>query len=313
MTSLVLAEHGNNALSDATGQAVRAAAALGSPVHVLVAGHGCHAVAEAASRLAGVETVLVADDTLYAHALAEPLATLILSLADRYEAFVAPATATGKSIMPRVAAILDVPQISEINKVLSRDTFERPIYAGRIIQTVQAPAGKLVLTVRSSAFASVGDGGDAAVVSISAAEDPALSRFVREERAQSDRPDLATARRVVAGGRGLQTRENFDRLERVASILGAAVGGTRAAVDGGFIPNPCQIGQTGKVIAPDLYLAVGISGAIQHLAGIKDAKLVVAINKDEEAPIFSFADIGLVADAFAALPVLEEKLRNRSA
>lgn len=311
MASLVLAEHDNKTLSGATAQAVTAARAVGAPVHVLVAGHACRAVAEAASLLSGVEAVLVADDPLYAHALAEPVSALILALADRYDVLVAPATAKGKSTMPRVAALLDVPQISEITNVLARDTFERSIYAGRILQTVKAPAGKQVVTVRPSAFAAAGEGGAAAIVPVSAAGDPAASRFVSEALTQSDRPGLATARRVVAGGRGLQARENFDRLERVADVLGAAVGGTRAAVDGGFIPNQCQIGQTGKVIAPDLYLAVGISGAIQHIAGIKGAKLVVAINKDEDAPIFQFADIGMVGDAFVALPELEEKLRRR--
>lgn len=311
MTSLVLAEHDNRSLSLATAQTVAAAIMLGGPVHVLVAGYGCRNVADEASRIAGVETVLLVDDPQYAHGLSEPVAALILSLAERYSAFLAPATATGKSVMPRVSAILDVPQISEITKVLAPDTFERPIYAGRIVQTVRAPAGKLVLTVRPSAFAAAAAGVSAGVATVPAAKDPALSSFVGECLTQSEEPDLTTARIVVAGGRGLQSQENFDRLGRIAACLDAAIGGTRAAVDAGFVPNQSQIGQTGKVIAPDLYIGVGISGAIQHLAGIKDAKVIVAINKDEDAPIFQAADFGLVADAFTALPELENALVKR--
>jgi len=308
MPSLVLAEHDNKHLSDATAKTVTAAQQLGEPVHILVAGHGCTEVVHTAARLYGVEAVIFADDPLYARPLAESLAALILSVADRYEAFLAPATANGKNVLPRVAALLDVPQISEITKVLSPDTFERPIYAGSVVQTVQAPAGKKVLTVRSTAFKPAEQGGAALMVAIPAGSDPELSNFVGENLSVSERPELTAAKIVISGGRGLQSAENFKLLERVADKLKAAVGASRAAVDAGFVPNDYQVGQTGKVVAPDLYIAVGISGAIQHLAGMKDSKIIVAINKDEEAPIFQIADYGLVADLFQALPEMDAEL-----
>jgi len=308
MPSLVLAEHDNKHLSDATAKTVTAAQQLGEPVHILVAGHGCTEVVHTAARLYGVEAVIFADDPLYARPLAESLAALILSVADRYEAFLAPATANGKNVLPRVAALLDVPQISEITKVLSPHTFERPIYAGSVVQTVQAPAGKKVLTVRSTAFKPAEQGGAALMVAIPAGSDPELSNFVGENLSVSERPELTAAKIVISGGRGLQSAENFKLLERVADKLKAAVGASRAAVDAGFVPNDYQVGQTGKVVAPDLYIAVGISGAIQHLAGMKDSKIIVAINKDEEAPIFQIADYGLVADLFQALPEMDAEL-----
>jgi electron transfer flavoprotein alpha subunit len=311
MTSLVLAEHDNRNLSVTTAQAVTAALALGAAVHVLVAGENAGAVAAAASRIAGVDAVLIADEPRYRHGLAEPVAALLLSLADRYEALLAPATTKGKSVLPRVAALLDVPQVSEITKVIAPDTFERPIYAGRILQTVRLPAGKLVATVRPSAFAVASEGRAAPIVAVPAAVVVAGSSFVGESLNRADYPDLTAARIVVAGGRGLQSQQGFAQLEGLAAELNAAVGGTRAAVDAGFIPNDGQIGQTGKVIAPDLYIGVGISGAIQHLAGIKEAKVIVAINKDSEAPIFQSADIGLVGDAATVLPALTAALRRR--
>ncbi|GAA0550369.1 electron transfer flavoprotein alpha subunit [Rhizomicrobium palustre] len=305
MASLVLAEHNNSTLSEATARAVTAARHLGEPVHVLIAGSGCGGAADEAVLLQGVDTVVVADDPRYAHMLAEPVAMLILSLASGYASVLAPATANGKNILPRVAALLDVPQISDVTRILSPDHFERPAYAGSVIETVAAPDGKKVLTVRVSAFAPAPSGGAALMVSIPPAADPGLSEFLDETPALSGRPELSSAKIVVAGGRGLHTAENFHHLERIADKLGAAVGASRAAVDAGFAANACQIGQTGQSVAPDLYLALGISGAIQHLAGIKDAKVIVAINKDEEAPIFGIADYGLVADLFQALPELE--------
>lgn len=308
MPSLVLAEHDNKHLSDATAKTVTAAQQLGEPVHILIAGHNCQDLVHTAARLHGVEAVVVANDPLYARPLAENLAALIVSLADRYDAFLAPATANGKNVMPRVAALLDVPQISEITKVVSPDTFERPIYAGSVVQTVQAPAGKKVLTVRSTAFKPAEAGGSALMVEIPAGPDMGLSTFVGENLSASERPELTAAKIVISGGRGLQSAENFKLLERVADKLNAAVGASRAAVDAGFVPNDYQVGQTGKVVAPDLYIAVGISGAIQHLAGMKDAKVIVAINKDEEAPIFQVADYGLVADLFQALPEMDAEL-----
>ena len=311
MPSLVLAEHNNRTLSDATAKTVTAALALGTPVHVLVAGHDSTPVAAAAAHLEGVEAVIVADNPLYAHPLAETIAALILTLAERYDAFLAPATSNGKNVLPRVAAFLDVPQISEITKVLAPDTFERPIYAGSAIQTVRAPAGKKVITVRPTGFAAAGPGGYALIVTVPPGPDPALSFFAGETLSPSDHPALASAKIVISGGRGLQTKGNFKLLERIADRLQAAIGASRAAVDGGFLPNDCQIGQTGKVVAPDLYIAAGISGAHQHVAGIKDAKIIVAINKDEEAPIFQIADYGLVADLFQALPELDAELAKR--
>jgi electron transfer flavoprotein alpha subunit len=311
MPSLVVAEHAGNLLSDATVKTVTAALALGDKVHVLVAGHGCEKVGVAAALLAGVETVIVADDPSYEHPLAETMAALILSLAERYDAILAPATTTGKNFMPRVAALLDVPQVSEITKVLAPDTFERPIYAGSAIQTVQAPAGKKVITVRTTAFKPADRGGAALIANIPPASDPGISNFVGETLSKSERPELTGAKIVISGGRGMQSGDNFKLLESVADKLHAAVGASRAAVDAGFVPNEFQVGQTGKVVAPELYIAVGISGAIQHLAGMKDSKTIAAINKDEEAPIFQIADVGLVADLFQALPEMDQELAKR--
>jgi electron transfer flavoprotein alpha subunit len=308
MVSLVLAEHDNKTLKDATAKTVTAAAQLGAPVHVLVAGSDCVAVAEAAAKLAGVEKVLLADDALYAHPLSETLAALILSLAGGYDAILAPATTSGKNVLPRVAASLDTPQISEILKVIGPDTFERPIYAGNAIQTVQSGAGNKVITVRTTAFKPAEQTGSAAIAKIAPAADPGTAKFVGEELSKSERPELTSAKIVISGGRGMGSGENFKLIERIADKLHAAVGASRAAVDAGFVPNDYQVGQTGKVVAPDLYIAVGISGAIQHLAGMKDSKVIAAINKDEEAPIFQIADVGLVADLFKAIPELEEEL-----
>jgi len=312
MASLVIAEHDNAALKDATHKTVTAAAAVSSPVHVLVAGENCAAVAEAAARIAGVEKVLLADAPEYARQLAEPMEALILSLAGSYDTILAPATTTGKNILPRVAAKLDVGQISEILKVVSPDTFERPIYAGNAIETLQAPDGaKKVITVRTTAFAAAAEGGSAAIEKIAAAPDPGTSKFASEALSKSERPDLTSARIVISGGRGLGSKENFKLLDSIADKLHAAVGASRAAVDAGFVPNDYQVGQTGKAVAPDLYIAVGISGAIQHLAGMKDSRKIVAINKDEEAPIFQVADYGLVGDLFKILPELDEELAKR--
>ena len=308
MTSLVIAEHDNKTLKDATAKTVTAATAMGAPVHVLVAGQGCGAVAEAAAKLAGVAKVLVADDARYARMVAEPMEALILSLAGNYDAILAPATTNGKNYMPRVAAKLDVPQISEILKVVSADTFERPIYAGNAIQTVQAGAAKKVITVRTTTFKAAAEGGSAAIEAVSAAADPGISKFVGEELSKSERPELTSAKIVISGGRGMQSGDNFHMLDKIADKLHAAVGASRAAVDAGFVPNDYQVGQTGKVVAPELYIAVGISGAIQHLAGMKDSKVIAAINKDEEAPIFQIADYGLVADLFKAIPEVEAEL-----
>jgi electron transfer flavoprotein alpha subunit len=309
MTTLLIAEHDNAHLKDATHKALSAATALGAPVHVLVAGSNARAAAEAAARLDGVEKVLLAEAPAYEHQLAEPLAALIVSLAAPYEALVAPATTTGKNVMPRVAALLDVMQVSDIIKVVAPDTFERPIYAGNAIQTVQATDAKRVITVRTAAFPAAAEGGAAAIETVNAAADPGLSSFKGEEIAHSERPELTSARIIISGGRSLGSAENFAKyLEPIADRLGAAMGASRAAVDAGYAPNDWQVGQTGKVVAPDLYIAVGISGAIQHLAGMKDSKVIVAINKDEEAPIFQVADYGLVGDLFQILPQLQEEL-----
>jgi electron transfer flavoprotein alpha subunit len=309
MTTLLIAEHDNAHLKDATHKALSAATALGAPVHVLVAGSNASAAAEAASKLDGVEKVLLADAPAYEHQLAEPTASLIVSLAGAYDALVAPATTTGKNVMPRVAALLDVMQVSDIIKVVSADTFERPIYAGNAIQTVQATDPKKVITVRTAAFQPAGEGGSASIETVTATEDPGVSSFKGEEIAQSDRPELTSARIIISGGRSLGSSENFTKyIEPIADRLGAAMGASRAAVDAGYAPNDWQVGQTGKVVAPDLYIAVGISGAIQHLAGMKDSKVIVAINKDEEAPIFQVADYGLVGDLFTILPQLEDEL-----
>jgi electron transfer flavoprotein alpha subunit len=308
MASLVIAEHDNKVLKDTTAKTVTAGAQVSAPVHVLVAGSDCASVADAAAKLAGVEKVLVADDPQYAKAVAEPMEALILSLAPTYDAILAPATTSGKNILPRVAAKLDVPQVSEILKVISADTFERPIYAGNAIATVQAPSGKKVITVRTTAFKAAEATGSAAIEKIAAASDPGVSKFVSEELSKSERPELTSAKIIISGGRGMQSGDNFHLLDKIADKLHAGVGASRAAVDAGFVPNDYQVGQTGKVVAPELYIAVGISGAIQHLAGMKDSKVIVAINKDEEAPIFQVADYGLVADLFKAIPEMEAEL-----
>jgi electron transfer flavoprotein alpha subunit len=311
MASLVIAEHDNAALKDATHKTVTAAAAISSPVHVLIAGEACAAVADAAAKIAAVEKVLLADAAEYARQLAEPMESLILSLAGSYDAILAPATTTGKNILPRVAAKLDVGQISEILKVVSPDTFERPIFAGNAIETLQAPAGKKVITVRTTAFAAAAEGGSAAIEKVTPTADPGISKFAGEALSKSERPELTSAKIVISGGRGLGSKENFKLLDSIADKLHAAVGASRAAVDAGYVPNDYQVGQTGKAVAPDLYIAVGISGAIQHLAGMKDSRLIVAINKDEEAPIFQVADYGLVGDLFKILPELDEELAKR--
>ncbi len=311
MAVLVLAEHSNGALSPATGKALSAAAALADTVDVLVAGSGAKPAAEAAAKLKGVGKVLLADAPQFEHGLAEEVAALIVPLMANYDALVAPATSSGKNIAPRVAAALDVMQVSDITKVVSKDTFERPIYAGNAVQTVQSPEAKKVITVRIAAFPSAPEGSSAPIETIAAPAPAGISSFVKAELTTSDRPELASARIVISGGRGLQSGENFKKLlEPVADALGAAVGASRAAVDAGYVPNDMQVGQTGKVVAPELYMAVGISGAIQHLAGMKDSKIIVAINKDSEAPIFQVADYGLVADLFQALPELEAELKK---
>ncbi len=309
MAALLIAEHDNASLKDVTAKALTAARALGGPVHVLVAGAGARAAAEAAATLEGVEKVLLADAPAYAHALAEPMAALVVSLAGPYDAILAASTSMGKNVLPRVAALLDVMQVSDITKVVSADTFERPIYAGNAIQTVQATDAKKVITVRTASFQATGAGGSAAIEAVPAAADPALSSFKGENLSKSDRPELTSARIIISGGRAMQNAENFKTyIEPVADKLGAAMGASRAAVDAGYAPNDWQVGQTGKVVAPDLYIAVGISGAIQHLAGMKDSKVIVAINKDEEAPIFQVADYGLVGDLFQILPELDKEL-----
>jgi len=309
MTTLLIAEHDNTSLKDATAKALTAAKALGAEVHVLVAGKDAKAAADAAAKLDGVAKVLLAESPAYEHQLAEPMAALIVSLAGSYDALVAPATTNGKNTMPRVAALLDVMQVSDVTKVVGPDTFERPIYAGNAIQTVKSSDKKKVITVRTSTFQAAGQGGSAPVENAAAASDPGLSSFVGEELSKSDRPELTSAKIIISGGRAMQSRENFTKyIEPVADKLGAAVGASRAAVDAGYAPNDWQVGQTGKVVAPELYIAVGISGAIQHLAGMKDSKVIVAINKDEEAPIFQVADYGLVADLYQALPELASEL-----
>jgi len=311
MTTLLIAEHDNASLKDATNKALSAAKDLGGDVHVLVAGANCRPAAEAAAKLDGVAKVLIADAPLYDHMLAEPMAALVTSLAGGYDAIVAPATTTGKNFMPRVAALLDVMQVSDITKVVAPDTFERLIYAGNAVQTVRSTDAKKVITVRTSTFPAASEGGAAPVEDVAVAADPGLSSFVGEELSKTDRPELTSARVIISGGRAMQNRENFAKyIEPVADELGAAVGASRAAVDAGYAPNDWQVGQTGKVVAPELYVAVGISGAIQHLAGMKDSKVIVAINKDEEAPIFQVADYGLVADLFQALPELADELKK---
>jgi electron transfer flavoprotein alpha subunit len=309
--TLLIAEHDNKTLKDATAKALSAAKAIGGDIHILVAGRDCRPAADAAARLGGVAKVLVADAAPFEHMLAEPMADLIVALAGGYDTLLAPATANAKNYMPRVAARLDVMQISDIVKVISADTFERLIYAGNAVQTVRSRDAKKVITVRTSTFQASGDGGNAAVDTVAPPADPGLSAFLGEELSKTERPELTSARVIVSGGRAMASRENFAKyLEPVADRLGAAVGASRAAVDAGYAPNDWQVGQTGKVVAPELYVAVGISGAIQHLAGMKDSKVIVAINKDEEAPIFQVADYGLVADLFKALPELADELNK---
>ena len=309
MAILLLAEHDNTHVSDQTAKALTAARQIGADVHVLVAGSNARAAAEAAAKLAGVTKVLVADDASLANNLAEPLAALIVSLAPGYDTIIAAATSSAKNVLPRVAALLDVAQVSEIVEVVSPDTFKRPIYAGNAIQTVQASDAKKVITVRTASFAAAGDGGSASVESVAAVANPGLSTHVGDALSSSDRPELTSAKIIISGGRALGSSEKFQEvILPVADKLGAAVGASRAAVDAGYAPNDWQVGQTGKVVAPQLYIACGISGAIQHLAGMKDSKVIVAINKDEEAPIFQVADYGLVADLFEALPELQKAL-----
>ena len=309
MTILLLAENDASGLSEQTAKALTAASKIGGDVHVLVAGAGAKAAADAAAKLSGVSKVLVAEDASLTNNLAEPLADLIVSLSTSYDVIVGPATTSAKNVLPRVAALLDVMQISEIVEVVSADTFKRPIYAGNAIQTVQSTDAKKVITVRTASFAAAGEGGSAAVETVSAAGNPGVSSFVSDALASSERPELTSAKVIISGGRALGSSEKFQEvILPVADKLGAAVGASRAAVDAGYAPNDWQVGQTGKVVAPDLYIAVGISGAIQHLAGMKDSKVIVAINKDEEAPIFQVADIGLVGDLFKIVPELTEKL-----
>ena len=309
MSVLVIAEHDNQSLKPATLNAVGAAAQIGGEIHVLVAGSGGAAAVDAAAKIAGVAKVLVADGAAYENALAENVAPLVVSLAGGYSHVLAPATSNGKNIMPRVAALMDVMQISDIAAVVDADTFVRPIYAGNAMATVKSSEATKIITVRTTAFeAAAAEGGTASVENVDGAGEQGLSQFVGAELSKSERPELTSASIVISGGRGMQSGENFPMLEQVADKLGAAVGASRAAVDAGFVPNDYQVGQTGKVVAPDLYIAVGISGAIQHLAGMKDSKVIVAINKDEEAPIFQVADYGLAADLFKAVPELSGAL-----
>ncbi len=309
MAILLIAEHDNASLSDQTAKALSAALKIGSDVHILVAGKGAKPAADAAAKLEGTTKVLLAEAGELENRLAEPLAALIVSLAGAYDTIIAPATTSGKNVMPRVAALLDVMQLSEIVEVVSPDTFKRPIYAGNAIQTVQSTDSKRVITVRTASFQAVGEGGSSPVETVDAAANPGLSTFVENRLSGSDRPELTSARIIISGGRALGSSEKFKEvILPVADKLGAAVGASRAAVDAGYAPNDWQVGQTGKVVAPDLYIACGISGAIQHLAGMKDSKVIVAINKDEEAPIFQVADYGLVGDLFVILPELEKAL-----
>lgn len=308
MSILVYAEHDNNTLKAETLKTVTAAQAIGGDIHLLVAGSNCQNVANEAAKVNGVSKVLVADNATYEHQLAENVSLLVTELAADYEHIIATALTTGKNFMPRVAALLDVTQISDIIGVESSDTFVRPIYAGNAIATVQSLDSKKVITVRATGFDAVATDGNAEIVALDNATDAGISSHVSDELTVSERPDLGAAGVVISGGRGMQNGENFKLLEGIADKLGAAIGASRAAVDAGFVPNDMQVGQTGKIVAPDLYIAVGISGAIQHLAGMKDSKVIVAINKDPEAPIFQVADYGLVADLFDALPELESKL-----
>ena len=312
MTTLLIAEHDNASIKDATAKALTAAAALGGEVHILVAGKDAGPAAAEAAKLSGVSKVLHADGDALAQQLAEPMASLIVSLAGSYDALVAPATTGGKNIMPRVAALLDVMQLSDITKVVSADTFERPIYAGNAVQTVQSADAKKVITVRTAAFKATGPGGSAPVEAVAPPPAGDLSAFVGAELAKSDRPELTAARIVISGGRAFQSAENFRKyLEPIADKLGAAIGASRAAVDAGYAPNDFQVGQTGKVVSPDLYIACGISGAIQHKVGMQTSDVIVAINKDPEAPIFSFADLAVVGDLFQIVPKLTEAVKKR--
>ena len=309
MATLLLAEIVNGQLSDMSARALTAAWQIGAPVDVLVAGQNCAAAAATAAKLEGVAKVRVADGAAYAHGLAEPMAALIVALSAEYGVVVAASSAFAKNILPRAAALLDVMQVSDITKVIAPDTFERPIYAGNAIQTVQASDAKIFITVRTAAFAATGEGGAAPIEAAPNVAGPDVSQFVSEALARNDRPELTSAKIIISGGRAMQKAENFKTyIEPIADKLGAAIGASRAAVDAGYAPNDWQVGQTGKVVAPDLYIAVGISGAIQHLAGMKDSKVIVAINKDEEAPIFHVADYGLVADLYVALPELAAEL-----
>lgn len=308
MSILVIAEHDNGSLKKATLNTVSAAAAIGGDIDILVAGSGCDAAAQEAAQTAGIGKVIVADNACYEHQLPEAVAPLVAEVGKGYSHILAAATTTGKNLMPRVAALLDVGQISDITEVKSEDSFVRPIYAGNAMATVQTSDPIKVVTVRTTAFAEAAQGGSATVESTAHTVEQAKAVFVGEQLSKSERPELTAASVVISGGRGMQNGENFALLEKVADKLGAAIGASRAAVDAGFVPNDYQVGQTGKIVAPDLYIAVGISGAIQHLAGMKDSKVIVAINKDEEAPIFQVADYGLVADLFKALPELEEAL-----
>jgi len=311
MSILVVAEHENSEIKAVTLNTIAAGVAIGGDIHVLVAGQDCAAAGEAASKIIGVAKVLVADSAEYANGIAENLTPLVLSFADDYEHMLANSTSFGKNLMPRVAAMLDVQQISEISGVTSADTFDRPTYAGNAIATVQTSDSKKVITVRGTAFDPVAaEGGSASIENIGAQGDAGLTSYVGSEISKSERPELTSARVIISGGRGMQSGDNFPMLEKVADLLNAAVGASRAAVDAGFVPNDYQVGQTGKIVAPELYIAIGISGAIQHLAGMKDSKVIVAINKDEEAPIFQVADYGLVADLFQAVPELEEALKD---
>ena len=311
MTSLILAEHDNSEIKPATLNAVTAARALNGSIDILVAGSNCKGAAEGASKIEGVNKVLVADSEEYANALAENVANLVSKIADNYSHILATATTSAKNIMPRVAALRDVQQISEISEVIDTETFVRPIYAGNAMATVKSSDSLKVITVRGTSFEAAEDnGGSAAIEQVEASGDSGLSSYIGSELSASERPDLTSARIVISGGRGMQSGENFPIIEAVADKLGAAVGASRAAVDAGYVPNDYQVGQTGKVVAPDLYIAVGISGAIQHLAGMKDSKVIVAINKDEEAPIFQVADFGLVADLFKAVPELDDELQK---
>lgn len=308
MTILIIAEHNNLQLKADTAKTLTAALAIGGDIHLLVAGHQCQQVATEAAALQGVSKVLVADNEIYQHQLAEDVSALVLTIASGYSHILASATTQGKNFLPRVAALLDVGQISDIIAVQSADTFVRPIYAGNAIATVQSADTVKVITVRSSSFAMAANGGNAVVEALSAAPAAGLSQFVDEQLTKSERPELTAASMIISGGRGMQNGDNFKLLEGIADKLNAAIGASRAAVDAGFVPNDMQVGQTGKIVAPNLYIAVGISGAIQHLAGMKDSKVIVAINKDPEAPIFQVADYGLVGDLFTILPELEAKL-----